>query len=108
MSGKKITKNEAVKLCDNFDAKHAELTKFIKKDDNRSVLFSLEELKNYISYVEEQNDKIDGIRVYLGSNKETQMTTVFLCPTEKGKDNTSIDAYNMGASGNPPNKKYGK
>ena len=108
MSGKKITSNEAIKLCNNFDAKHTELTKLIKKEDNRSVLFSLEELKNYITFVEEQSDTIDGIRVYLGSNKETQLTTVFLCPTEKGKDNTLIEAYNMGTTGNPPSKKYGK
>lgn len=109
MSGKKITKQQATELCNDFDKKYAELSNFIKKDDNRSVLFSLEELKEYISYIENnKNHKINGIRVYLGSNKETNLTTVFLSPTENGKDITSLDAYNFGDVGDPVNNKYGK
>ena len=88
MSGKQIPSKKAAELCNNFDAKHNELSKLIKKEDNRSILFSLEELKKYITYVETKNKEVDGIRVYLASNKETNLTTVFLNPTINGKDDT--------------------
>lgn len=106
--GKHITPSEATSLCDNFDFKNTALTSLIKKDDNRSSLFSLTELKNYIDYLENQPDSIDGIRFYLGSYSDTNLTTLFLCPTENGVDNTSVDAYNFGVQGTPSNKKYGK
>jgi len=106
--GKKISPSKATKLCDNFDEKYLTLNTFIRKEDNRSVLFSIEELKDYFSYLEESGENVNGIRVYLGSNTETNLNTVFFAPTLDGKDNTTLDAYNYGGDGIPPSKKYGK
>ncbi len=106
--GKHITPSEATSLCDNFDLKQKALTSLIKKEDNRSCLFSLSELKDYIEYLENLPNTIDGVRFYLGSYSDTSLTTLFLCPTLNGVDNASIDAYNFGVQGNPSNKKYGK
>ncbi len=104
--GKKIKPSDAVKLCDNFDDKYKELSKFIKKDDNRSVLFTIQEIQDYIDYVKSENPSIDGLRVYLGSNEETNMTTVFFAPTNSGKDDKNLDCLNYGTLGYPPKKKY--
>ncbi len=110
---KQITPTKATELCDNFDSKYTALTNLIGKDDNRSALFSLQELKDYIQYLEDANQKIDGIRVYLGSygsneSKGTNLTTVFLAPTSNAVDNTSLNALNYSDEGKPPSKKYGK
>ena len=106
--GKKISKTTAEKLCNNYDAKYTNLTKLIGKKDNRSIGFTLEELKQYIEYVEKNGKGINGIRIYLGSNVDTKLTTVFLAPTSNGVDDTSLNAYNVGLVGIPPSKKYGK
>ena len=106
--GKQIKPNDAIKLCDNFDSKYNALTKLIGKDDNRSVLFTIQEIKDYLYYVESANSDIDGLRVYFGSNKETNLSTVFFAPTSSGKDNTTLDLLNYGIVGIPPNKKYSK
>ncbi len=114
--GKQIKPKLAKELCDNFDAKYKALSKLINKDDNRSVLFSLQELKNYIDYLENAKDDVDGIHVYFGSyldNKgpkgkdSNDLTTIFLAPTFKAKDNLSLDAYNMVGNNGSPSKKYG-
>ena len=105
---KQIKPSEAVALCDNYDAKYNELTKLIGKDDNRSVLFSIKEIRDYLDYVENANADIDGLRVYLGSNSDTKLSTVFFAPTSSGKDNTELNAFNIGELGIPPRKKYGK
>lgn len=104
--GKQITPTEAAKLCDNFDSKYSKLCDFIGKDDNRSVLFSLQELKSYIDYLENNNGEINGIRVYLGSYDNTNLTTVFLAPTIDGTDDTSLKVLNFGDPGDPPKNKY--
>jgi len=104
--GKQITPNEAAKLCNNFDSKYSNLCDFIGKDDNRSVLFSLQEMKSYIDYLENQNGEINGIRVYLGSYDDTNLTTVFLAPTINGADDTTLEVLNVGETGNPPKSKY--
>jgi len=105
--GQQITPTKATELCNDFDAKYAALTNLIKKDDNRSVLFSLEEIKEYIAYLEKSNASIDGIRVYFGSYKSSNTSTVFLAPTSKGVDDTKLNALNLGGDGVPPSKKYG-
>ena len=113
--GKQITPKQAATLCNNFDTKYQNLCKLINKDDNRSVLFSLEELKQYISYLEDANMDIDGIRVYFGSyangegpeKKESDnMSTVFLAPVSNDVDNTKLNVLNWENNGNPPQKKY--
>ena len=105
---KQIKPSEAEQLCNNYDAKFNVLTKLIKQDDNRSVLFSIKEIRNYLDYLEESKAKIDGLRVYFGSYNDTKLSTVFFAPTSGGKDNTELNALNIGIHGHPPKKKYGK
>ncbi len=113
---KQISPVTATQLCDNYDTKYVELCKLIKKDDNRSCLFSLTELKNYIDYLEKSSSNIDGIRIYLGSYKNNKgpqkaisndLTTMFLAPTSNGIDNTKLNAFNFVDPRIPP-KKYSK
>jgi len=112
---KQISPTEATKLCDNYDAKYNDLSRVIGKEDNRSCSLSLEELKNYIDYLEKSKNNIDGICIYFGSysNNEGPMktasnnlTTVFLAPTSNGLDNKSLNVLNALGSGRPPRKKY--
>jgi hypothetical protein len=109
---KQITSQQAKELCNNFDSKYAELSKLIGKDDNRSAYISLSELKDYIDYIENSGENIDGVRVYLGSYSKTEngkenLTTVFIAPTSNKIDNTSLNSLNRGVCGEPPSKKYG-
>ncbi len=106
--GQQISKESAETLCNNYDTKQENLTKLIGKKDNRSVGFSISEVREYLDYIEKDGENINGVRVYLGSNNETKLTTVFLAPTSNGVDNTSLNAFNMGSNGTPTNKKYGK
>ena len=105
---KQIKPSEAIELCDNFDSKYNDLTTLIGKDDNRSVLFTIKEIRDYLDYVENANAGIDGLRVYFGSYKDTKLSTVFFAPTSSGKDNTELNALNLGEVGMPPKRKYGK
>jgi len=95
--------------------------------DNREVWFDLENLKNYIHYVETQSAekgyKNLGLRVYLGAEIDNKVprSTVFFWPThrkeidstipknnflpqnDKDNDNSEdIDGLNYGNSGQPP------
>ncbi len=113
--GKQITSTEATQLCNNYDLRCANNKNAIGKDDNRSCLFSIKDIKDYIDYIEKNGINIDGIRIYIGaySNNETKsinnnLTTVFLAPTSIGIDDKSLNALNLGSMGNPPKKKYGK
>ncbi|MCF6350048.1 MAG: hypothetical protein L3J23_03335 [Flavobacteriaceae bacterium] len=102
-----ITSAEAAQLCDNYDARCTKYKNLISKDDNRSCLFTIKELKDYIDYVEKTGKNIDGIRIYIGAYSNN-LTTVFLAPTSNGVDNTKINSLNFGNGGRPPKKKYGK
>jgi hypothetical protein len=106
--GQQISPTKATELCDNFDTKYADLCRQISKDDNRSCYFTLKELKDYISYLEQSDNNIDGIRIYLGSHGSDNLSTVFLAPTSNGVDDVKLNAYNWGNGGRPPKKKYGK
>lgn len=110
-----ISSTEAIQLCNNYDTKNSNNKNLIGKDDNRSCLFTIQELKDYIKYLEDSGNNIDGIRVYIGAYSNNQsrtsnneLTTVFLAPTSNGVDNTKLNALNWGEIGNPPKKKYGK
>ncbi|WP_372746675.1 hypothetical protein [Lutibacter sp.] len=126
---KKITFEEAKKLNQNFvKTRSKAIDSAIGKNDAVSSWFSLDELKEYIAYVEEQGKlkKIDvtGLRVYFGAynNSEKEgtkkdLTTVFIVPTQKneklkgkvGGDNsdiTDIDGLNGGGLGYPPSAVY--
>ncbi len=109
--GKKITISDAEDLCNNFDAKFKALCT-IKPDDNRSALFTIEELEAYISEIKE-TEGIDGVRIYMGSYDDSKgpngkssdgFSTLFLVPTDGGVDNKTLQPFNFVADG--PNKKY--
>lgn len=111
---RQITPEKAAKLCDNYDAKHHSNKNSLGVEDNRSCLYSIQEIKDYISYLENSNQNIDGIRIYIGAYSDNEkdslnnnMTTVFLAPTSRGVDNTILNALNLGNGGHPPKKKYG-
>ncbi|MDP3313890.1 hypothetical protein [Lutibacter sp.] len=137
---KLITPQEAKELNQNFiKTRSKELDKIVEREtgnptkkDAISSWFSLEELKEYIAYVEAQgkakNITVNGLRVYFGAyakndKKEDKkaLSTVFFVPTqaavgslnkegveggEGGSDVDSIDGMNYGTSGNPPQAPY--
>jgi hypothetical protein len=128
-----ITKEQAVELSNNYTLRYDSVSRVIGKEDNRSTWYSLEELKNYIAYVEAQGKAqgymVDGIRFYIGAYgvdykdaAKQNLTTIFLAPTgmkmgtmnersmssnQSSPDITEIDAYNLGQNGWPPHKTYG-
>lgn len=96
-----------------------------KKKDALSAWFSLEELKNYIAYVESKNPDVDGLRVYFGAygkkeTKNSNTSTVFFVPTKPASENSKdisksiggssdiddVDGLNYGHQGDPPNLAY--
>ncbi len=127
-----ITKEQAISLINNYTARYDTISRLIGKEDNRSTWYSLDELKNYIAYVETEGKKqgiaVDGIRFYIGAygvddkNPEKQnLTTIFLAPTgnkmgsmtersmspnTNSQDIVTIDAYNFGQNGWPPHSVY--
>lgn len=81
-------------------------------EDAREVLFSIEELQEYIDYVKAesaaQGITDPGVRVYFGAYtaEKGNRATVFLAPTEgtqsTSKNNYKIKAYNQIFGGWPP------
>jgi hypothetical protein len=127
-----ITKERAIELCEAHAGKHKAISSAIGKQDNRSTWYSLEELKEYIAYIETQGREkgynVDGIRFYIGSYPEndrisgkSNSTTIFLAPTGNkvtrartmkmaaptaSPDITEIGPFNFGHDGNPPGSDY--
>ncbi len=108
-----ISENEARTLQNNWvNTREPTLTRELGEQDCREVLFSLEELQEYLNYVKDESDRQGitnpGIRVYFGAydDSNSNKATVFLAPTKAitdGSDNNyNIDAYNRGVNGNPP------
>lgn len=123
-----ISPKKAKELDQNFNARHAVISKEIGVADNRSSWYSLEDLENYLAYAKNQADslgyKMDGIRVYAGAHGEKGLTTMFLVPTSNSKiqkgstspfgimtqggsgDIGGADPLNGGGDGNPPSHNY--
>jgi hypothetical protein len=116
----KTRSNKLDKIVEKLDNKP-------KKKDALSSWFSIEELKNYIAYVESKAPDANGLRVYFGAydkkSEETEksnVSTVFFVPTRtavgssqkdglEGGDNSDIDdldGLNSGGLGNPPSAEY--
>ena len=100
--------------------------------DNRSSWWSLQDIKDYIAYAEEQAKdqgyKLEGLRIYQGAypkdysdRKVAGYSTVFIVPTGvktdrqtgsffsinmQGSDITSISPLNRGHQGDPPQASY--
>ena len=137
---KLITPKEAKDLNQRFDKTRGKaLNKIVevetgnlKDKDAISSWFSLDDLKEYIAYVEaegkERNITINGLRVYFGAyskkDKKTDkkaLSTVFFVPTQPkigsmqkdgigdgdgGSDVDDIDGMNEGGTGQPPSSEY--
>lgn len=131
-----ITPAEAKKLNEQFiKTRSKELDKIVEKLDNKpkkkdalSAWFSLDEIKSYITYVENNAADVNGLRVYFGAYKtktddakKSNMTTVFFVPTKlkagsnlkdglvvsgDNADIEVIDGLNGGSLGNPPSATY--
>ncbi|RXP64412.1 hypothetical protein EC396_00080 [Lutibacter sp. HS1-25] len=137
---KLITAEEAKELNQNFiKTRSKDLDKIVERETGKpkekdaiSSWFSLDELKEYIAYVEAEgkakNIDIDGIRIYFGAyatNDKKQdkkaLSTVFMVPTQPrvgslqkdgiavaapSADVESIEGMNRGSMGYPPSAAY--
>ncbi|WP_044398240.1 hypothetical protein [Lacinutrix sp. Hel_I_90] len=129
-----ITAKEAMVLDEAFNSRHTLISdSIVKRADNRSAWWSLEDMRNYLNYAENQSKELgytmDGVRVYLGAYPDTTVdstttvgyTTLFIAPTssevglkggagasfrENGGDVPGGDPLNDGHSGVPPSATY--
>ncbi|HNQ26295.1 MAG TPA: hypothetical protein PKL92_00030 [Aquaticitalea sp.] len=128
-----ITPEEAKDLDAAFDPRHRLIgDSILKRPDNRSAWYSLDDMRNYLEYAQEEvkglGYAMTGIRIYLGAYPEEDgmpgYTTMFLVPTGKqnlGKssilninmsppqedpDIPKGPVLNMGGTGNPPSANY--
>ena len=130
-----ISPAEAKELNQQFvKTRSKELDKIVEKLDNKpnkkdalSTWFSLEEIKNYIAYVESNAPDANGLRIYFGAYKtksgnadKSNVTTVFMVPTTESKgsmqkdglgggdpsDIGDLEGLNSGSLGNPPSATY--
>ena len=118
----KTRSSELNKIVEKLDSKP-------KKKDALSSWFSIEELKNYIAYVESKAPDANGLRVYFGAygkksveTKKSNTSTVFFVPTrlkpgssqkdgigdpdEGGSDIDDLEGLNKGGLGDPPSGEY--
>ena len=126
-----ISPSEAKALDQGFNSRHKLISdSIVKRPDNRSSWYSLEDITNYLKYADSQATsqgyKMDGIRVYLGAHKKVDTvvgyTTMFFVPTgykniaegssspfatvQKSSDLTGGSGLNGGDPGNPPSANY--
>lgn len=132
----KITPQEAKELNQNFiRTRSKELNKIVERETGKpndkdaiSTWFSLDEIKEYIAFVEKERPEANGLRIYFGAyskhpNKPEKklLSTVFLVPTQakigslqkdgaaataSSSDIEDIDGLNGGGLGDPPNSDY--
>jgi hypothetical protein len=121
-----ITPKEAKQLNDAFTERCELISKDItKRPDNRSSWYSLEDIKAYLKYAENQARELgyemNGIRIYCGAYHTDEgkagYSTSFIVPTAKiadgkdadnsdGSDIPDGDCLNKGNTGWPPNANY--
>jgi len=82
------------------------LTGYSREHQNPLLLLSFSEVSSLYPNIKESNKDIDGVRIYLGSNSDTDLTTLFIAPTSKEKDDTTLNVLNRFIDGYPPKKKY--
>ncbi len=124
-----ISFEEANRLEETYkQTRAAILNDTLGYEDTREFWFSLDSLKKYISYVEQEGARMGksnlGLRIYLGAYPaqgnypDPGYSTVFIVPTSKSKGNPlkqgffpmeetqenidSINALNYGHGGKPP------
>jgi len=137
---KLIKPAEAKELNQNFiKTRSKELDKIVERETGKpkekdaiSTWFSLDEIKEYIAFVEAEgklkNITVNGLRIYFGAyskneNKASKkaLSTVFLVPTQakarslesdnlgsggSNSDISDIDGMNQGQTGYPPSAEY--
>lgn len=128
---KKISPEEAKELNQNFIKTRAKaIDVAIGKKDAISSWFSLDDLKEYIAYVESEGKTkgitVNGLRIYFGAYAKndsnpgkSNFSTVFFVPTQSkislpgneeskatNSDITEMDGLNEGQTGNPPSATY--
>jgi len=128
-----ISPEKAKELNQQFiKTRSKELNKIVKNLDNKpkkkdalSCWFSIEEIKNYIAYIESNAPEANGLRVYFGAygkkaTEKSNTSTVFFVPTRtvvgssqedglEGGENSDIDdldGLNNGTLGDPPSAQY--
>ncbi|MFD2823771.1 hypothetical protein ACFS5M_08825 [Lacinutrix iliipiscaria] len=120
---------EAVALDEAFNSRHQLISdSIVKRPDNRSSWWSLDDLEGFIKHAKKQADTLkydlNGFRMYLGahadSGKEVGYTTIFIVPTgvpslsEGGLGDLKVgngdipkaDGLNGGDPGEPPSVNY--
>ena len=116
-----IPTEEARKLQEKWKSSRGkEIERAQKYVDTREFWYSLEELQEYLNYVQEKSEEEGitnpGIRIYFGAypggGSKKSYSTVFLAPTKPLKsiadpddtqeNNYSIDPLNHGQGGVPP------
>ncbi len=130
-----ITPEQAKTLDAAFNARHQLISdSILRRPDNRSSSYSLEDLRTYLKLAEKQavglGYKMNGVRIYLGAYptiaNEVGYTTMFLVPTgfPARTSEGSMNAFNwslqpgpipdipggkglnMGGGGDPPHHNY--
>lgn len=109
-----ISVQEARTLQDNWaNTRGVSIQNSRGEEDSREVVYSVEELEEFLAYVKSQSSKKGitnpGIRIYFASYNDNKSTrsTVFLSATDSGDANSNNDyntlPFNHGGSGWPPN-----
>ena len=130
-----ITTEQMETLDQAFDSRHQLISdSIVKRPDNRSSWYSLEDLRTYLKIAEKQATglgyKMNGVRLYLGAYPDTAnevgYTTMFFSPTgvlAKTAEGSMISlnlntqtgpfpdipggkGFNMGEPGFPPKANY--
>lgn len=126
-----ISPEEASVLDRNFDSRHELISdSIVKRPDNRSSWYSLEDMRNYLNYAENEAKELgytmDGVRVYLGAHDDVDSlvgyTTLFFIPTghenvaqssstfvhtlSEGGDIPGGSGMDQGTEGDPPGANY--
>ena len=125
-----ITEAEGIVLNNAYTPRYRLVSdSIVRRDDNRSSWYSLQDVRDYLNYAEGQarglGYTLTGVRVYLGAYPESGgqpgYTTMFLAPTGvKETSNGSMinfaldgdgdipggDPLNAGGNGEPPNGNY--
>lgn len=122
---------KAKTLSQAFNVRHQLISdSILKRPDNRSSWYSLETLRNYLTYAEKQAKDsgytMNGVRIYLGAHKNVDSlagyTTMFFIPTgtrntsegnstllplaQTSSDLINNDGLNDGDPGKPPSANY--
>ena len=109
-----ISVTEAQELQNNWKSTRAvDIENSMGAEDTREFFYTVDELQEYLDYVKaqstEQSISKPGIRIYFAAydNDNSDKATVFLAPTNgptsSSANNYTIDPFNRGNGGWPPN-----